>query len=64
VHHINWNEGGYCPFGRPLFWYLPDVNLGKIRKPNFGANFLKTVSFVMGKVNGRSGLVSPSRKCN
>jgi hypothetical protein len=42
VHHINWNEGGYCPFGGPLFWYLTDVNLGKIRKPNFGANFFKT----------------------
>jgi hypothetical protein len=30
VHQVNWNEGSHCPFGGPLFWYLPDVNLGKI----------------------------------
>jgi hypothetical protein len=39
VHQINWNDGGYCPFGKPFFWYALDLNLGKIKNPKFGANF-------------------------
>jgi hypothetical protein len=42
----------YCPFGGLLFWSLLDVNLGKIKKPNFGANF------IIRKMNGRSGFVA------
>jgi hypothetical protein len=41
MHKKNWNEGGYCPFGGPLFWYSLDVNLVKIKKTDFVANFFK-----------------------
>jgi hypothetical protein len=30
--------------GDHFFWYSLDVNLGKMKKPNFGANFFKNVS--------------------
>jgi hypothetical protein len=47
----NWNEGGYCPFGGPLFWNSLDVKTRKIQKPNFGANFFKIFSLEHHKKN-------------
>ncbi len=47
----NWNEGGYCPIGGPLFWYSLDVKIRKIQKPNFGADFFKTFSLEHHKKN-------------
>jgi hypothetical protein len=47
----NWNEGGYCPFGGPLCWYSLDANIGKIKKPNYGANFFTFFSLEHHKKN-------------
>jgi hypothetical protein len=45
--------------------YLLHVNLDKIKKPNIGAKFFKFFpKNIIRIINGRSGLVSPSRKCN
>ncbi len=37
--------------GDHFFWYSLDVNLGKIKKPNFGANFFKIFSLEHHKKN-------------